>query len=540
MPFMKIFIAQTSPLAGDLAHNFRWIEKYYRLALSENAELCILPELSTTGYFCEDLFLKKAFIKEVELGTRELISKIKNTVLFLPTPIQEDQKLYNGVLAIQNGRVIGKTFKHHLPNYGIFDEKRYFTSGVPQIIEVNGYKIGVPICEDIWHDDICQELAKKGASLLLVPNGSPYEIGKMNKRIELVKQRFSECKLPLIYCNQVLGQDGIVFDGRSFAYDGQTKHQMPIFDEDYQIISLSKGKFVAEPEGATPLKIEDEIYGAMVFGLRQYLDQNNIKSVVLGLSGGIDSALTAAIAVDAIGAENVKAVMMPSKYTSKESLIDAELVAKLLNINYNIHPIKSIINSVADKLGKIEGLAAENLQSRIRGLILMAISNSENRLLLTTGNKSEIATGYATLYGDMCGGFNPIKDLYKTQVFAVARFRNSSLPSSIAVKNKSAPIMPERVITKEPSAELRSNQKDSDSLPEYEILDKILNLYIEHDLGLNEIIEAGFDADIVHKVAKLVKSSEFKRRQSAPGIKISKRNFEKDYRYPISCNYILR
>lgn len=536
---MKIFAVQAKPLTGDLAHNFGQINKYYDQALEQQLDICFFPELITTGYFAEDLFLKISFIKEVEDRIQALIPKIRETALLLSTPTMIDGQLYNGVLAIQNGQIIGRTLKKHLPNYRLFDEKRYFSSGEPELIKINGVNIGVPICEDIWFSDVCLKLKSMGAEFLLVPNGSPYEKGKFDVRLSMVTQRFEEVNIPIIYLNQVLGQDGIIFDGRSFAFDGQMKYLFETFEEEAKVMEISGG-VITQDKGIDHVKLpyEDEIYGAMVFGLREYLDHNNMHSIVIGLSGGIDSALVAAIAVDAIGAENVRVVMLPSRYTSSESYEDAEAIAEMLNINYEIIKIDDIVKATKDSIGQISDLAYENLQARTRGLILMAISNSNGSLLITTGNKSENATGYATLYGDMCGAFNPVKDLYKSELFKIAKFRNSHVPKSIKVKHQSYPIMPERVITKPPSAELRDNQKDSDSLPEYELLDSILSLYIEQDLGVNEIISLGFDEVTVKKVVKLVKISEFKRRQSAPGVKLSSRNLERDRRYPITNGYL--
>lgn len=532
---MKVLIAQTGPSAGGLEHNFNLIKKYYSIATDQKADICLFPELATTGYYCEDLFLKPSFIKAMEAKVEELLPLVGEVALCLPTPIREQGNLYNGVIVIHRGKIIAQSHKHHLPSHGIFDEKRYFTSGVPSVIEINGHLVGIPICEDIWHSNVCLELKNQGVEALLVPNGSPYDLAKLDRRLAVVRERFQQTGLPIIYCNQVLGHDGIVFDGRSFAYDGELKIQMPIFEEAHSLVTIEHGRITSRQLDEPKLDPLDEIYGALVFGLREYLSKNGISSVVVGLSGGIDSALVATIAADAIGADRVKAVMMPSRFTSKESLEDAESIVRMLRVQYQVKPIDNLVHLIEKEvLTGLKGIASENLQSRLRGLILMSISNNENRLVLTTGNKSEMATGYATLYGDMCGGFNPIKDLYKTRVFAVSRFRNANLPKSVEVKNKNYPIMPERVISKPPSAELKENQKDTDSLPEYEILDQILELYIEKDLGQEEIVSKGFDPDTVAKIADLVKRAEFKRKQAAPGIKITTRNLEKDRRYPIT------
>lgn len=541
---MKILLAQAHPRVGNLNYNFNLISNYYQQAISCKADICLIPELITIGYPAEDLILFPEFLKDLEHLSAKLVTEIKNTALLLPTIISENQKIFNGVIAIQNGKIIGKSTKKHLPNYGVFDEKRYFSEGFPQIIEINGVKIGVPICEDIWYADICSDLTSKGAQLLLVPNASPYEINKFDQRLELVKQRFQENKIPIIYCNQVLAQDGLIFDGRSFAYDGNLRFVLDIFREDTLEFHFDNGKVIVNKPTQNKnsveialqqsVKMEDEIYGAMVFGLRDYVLNNGFNSVLLGLSGGIDSALTAMIAADSFGSENVLAVMMPSKFTSKESLIDAELIIKNIGINYQIIPIDDMLSAAENSLTNLPTLAHQNLQARLRGVILMSLSNSNNQLLITTGNKSEYATGYATIYGDMCGAFNPIKDIYKTEIYKIARFRNNNTPLSINIKTNITNAIPERVFTKAPTAELSFNQKDSDSLPEYRLLDKVLKLHIEQKLSHNEIVRLGFDDSVVKKVISLVRGSEFKRRQSAPGVKISSCNFEKDRRYPIT------
>ncbi len=407
----------------------------------------------------------------------------------------------------------------------------------------------MPICEDIWSLDVSTQLKLLGAEILLVPNASSYEKGKLEKRLSIVKQIFAETNLPLIYCNSVFAQDGILFDGSSFVYDGDLKYSLPMFQEitgviqigdQNQIIPFPPSSNLVLGDGIISNSVvmkEDEIYCAMVFGLREYLQDNMFSSVIIGLSGGIDSALVTAIAVDAIGAANVNTIMLPSKFTSYESIEDAASIAKMLNIAYEIIPINDVVNTIQNQTWPLSDLAIENLQARSRGVMLMAISNSNNSLLLTTGNKSEIATGYTTLYGDMCGTFNPIKDIYKTELIKIAQFRNCNIPTLINIQNPVYPIMPDRVITKPPSAELKHHQKDSDSLPEYDVLDEVLNLYIEQDLGIEEITALGFDKPLVAKIVKLVKNSEFKRHQSAPGVRLSIRDFGKDRRYPIAHGF---
>ncbi|MCC8417151.1 MAG: NAD+ synthase [Rickettsia endosymbiont of Bryobia graminum] len=545
---MKILVAQLKPKIGDLDYNFTKVKEYYNLALKQNLDVLLLPELMTTGYLCEDLFLCSTFINDLQHYIDELAEITKNTALLLPAPIYQEQKLYNGIIAIQNGSLIGYTTKRHLPNYKIFDEKRYFEQGNPQIIEINGIKLGVPICEDLWFPDVAKELKSMGAEILLVPNASPYEKDKFSKRIEKAENCFRDNNLPIIYCNQILGQDGVVFDGRSFIYNDGIQYILKVFNEDscvvefipssnpsINITSIYNKPIIYKPESTME---DEEIYSAIILGFRDYIVNNGFKSVMLGMSGGMDSALVSVIAVDAIGASNVKLVMLPSEFTSQGSLEDAQVLAKNLSVEYQNISIVEMLKLAGNTIPNISPLAYENLQARIRGSILMTIANSTNSLLITTGNKSENAVGYTTLYGDMCGGFNPIKDIYKTDIYKLAKFRNQNVPSLISVQSQDISIIPERIFTKAPSAELSYGQKDSDSLPEYEILDQILNLHIEKNLGAKEIIAKGFDQEIVKKIVKLVKNSEFKRKQSAIGVKTSNCSFDKDRRYPVTNGYL--
>ncbi|MDC0864884.1 NAD+ synthase [Rickettsiaceae bacterium] len=519
---MKISVCQIAPQVGFLKENFSLIEKCYFEACNSGADICVFPELSSSGYLAEDLFLDKSFIQHIEQHTNDFAKKTKKTCALLPTIIIENGKLYNGAVAAMNGSIIGTTYKKHLPNRGIFDEKRYFESGIPNVISINGIKVGIPICADIWSDDVCQDLKEQGAEIFIVPNGSPFEKGKMDLRIEHVKSRFAETSVPLIYCNQALSQDGITFDGRSFCFDGTLNIIGDSFKTSNQMISFKDNKFFPNMTYPYPVDKCDMIYDAMVLGTRDYVRNNGFEKVILGLSGGIDSALVASIATDALGANNVSAIMMPSKFTSKESIEDANEVATLLNINLINIPIDNILDSFARDLNMNQNsVAYQNLQSRIRGTILMAESNKTNALLLTTGNKSEYATGYATIYGDMNGAFNPIKDIYKTELYEIARYKNT---------------LPKNVLSKAPSAELAYNQKDSDSLPEYPILDSILEKYLEHSYSRDELYKE-FNHDLVDRILLLVKNSEFKRRQSAIGVKISCKNFEKDRRFPITSSY---
>ena len=523
-------------MIAALADNCKKIIRIYQNSINNNCHFCLLPELFLCGYTPLDLLYRNSFLEEIMDMVNEIVIKTKDTVLLLPTPWVEDGKLYNAVIAIQNGNIIGKTYKHDLPNYGVFDEKRYFTSGTPNMIEAHGYKIGIPICEDIWQQEVCQQLLNQGVQILLVPNASPYEVGKQHRRLQIVDSIWKETKLPIIYCNQVLAHDGIVYDGGSFGYDGELKFKMPSFNEHSQVIEIIGNSIIRADICSAD---ENElIYGAMVLGLQDYVLHNGFSRVLIGLSGGVDSALVTAIAADSLGIENVIVALLPSKHTSKRSHDDVALLLKNFpNIACKQIDISHILEVAMQSMPNLSQLAYENLQARIRGMILMSIANTENCLLLTTGNKSEIATGYCTIYGDMSGAFNPIKDLYKTQVWDICKWRNSSIPSAVKICNQFKPVIPESIITRPPTAELRDNQKDTDSLPEYQILDQILYRYIEENQGIKEIIRDGFDHELVAKTINLIKISEHKRWQAAPGVKINKNSFGKERRYPITNMY---
>lgn len=539
----KIMVVQAAPRIGDFKHNFDIIYNHCLEAVKNQCEICVFTEMVTTGYIPEDLLLKPAFIADLSENIFSFAQKTHNLDLniLLPTPfLDEDGKLYNAVILFYKGKILGKTYKHHLPNYGVFDEKRYFsTNGSHILIDSQGLKLGVPICEDIWFPDVVQKLKDDGAELLIVPNASPYNIGKFDIRLNVMKDRNKESNLAIIYSNQVLGQDGIIFDGRSIIMNkkGKIIHQLQSFSQDYVICSFDRKIADISLESAPRIMqydLLDEIYSAMVFGLREYIANNGYKKALLGLSGGVDSALVLAIAIDALGVENVEAIIMPSPHNTQASMDDAMGIVDNTKVGHRIIPITPWLETAGESLRYMGKITYENLQARIRGIILMSISNDTNALLLTTGNKSEIATGYCTLYGDMCGAFNPIKDIYKTQANALTKFRNNNIPKYINVLSDKVNIIPERVLTKEPSAELRYGQKDTDSLPAYDLLDKILYLYIEQDLGLKEIVEQGFEKEIVHKVIGLVDKAEFKRKQAAVGNKISMRNMAKERRYPIT------
>lgn len=533
---MKIYIAQDTPKIGDLEYNYQLICKHYNKSIELECDVCIFPELFLCGYIPSDLLLKPSFIDKITEYIEKLSNISSNAALLLPTPYVIDEKLYNAVLGLQNSEIIGVSLKANLPNYGVFDEKRYFSSGTPSIISINDVKVGVVICEDLWSPNVLNHMKNNGAEIIISPNASPFEIGKVSKRLEIVKARWEESRLPILYCNQVLGLDGVIYDGSSFGYDGQIKFSMKPFEVDFITTYCHDKQFHSSAIYFYP-EI-DMVYGAIVLGVREYFKSTGFNSCIIGLSGGIDSALVAAIASDALGPENVLTVMMPSKFTSKSSFDDAaEFLKRSPKILSRTISIEGILDASVNAISELSQIAYENLQARIRGNILMSISNTENRLLLTTGNKSEIATGYCTLYGDMCGAFNPIKDLYKTKVIDICNWRNKNLPLSVNVLNDSLNVIPEKIISKEPTAELRDNQKDSDALPSYDILDKILYMYIEDNLNEDHIIRAGFEASIVKKVVNLVNISEYKRWQAAPGVKVTSNSFIKDRRYPISISY---
>ncbi|HJK86243.1 MAG TPA: NAD+ synthase [Candidatus Megaira endosymbiont of Nemacystus decipiens] len=527
---IKIYLCQTVPKTADLEHNYNNIKTLYRKAQQNKADICLLPEMALCGYMLGDLICYDDFINDIKNYNNKLISLTQDTHLILSTITKNREgRLLNSVIVARKGKIIAKTAKVNLPNYGIFDEKRYFVPGTPKVIKIKGINVGIPICEDIWFPNVISDLKSQGAELLLVPNASPFDKTKFNERCNIIKKRYEESSLPIIYCNQVMSQDGIIFDGRSLCFDGSLKIVGKRFTPDQQMITFQEGKFHVTVSYPYVRSEEDDIIQAMIMGTRDYVLCNGFKKVVIGISGGIDSALVAYIAKEALGASNVLGYMLPSIYTSDESKRDAKKLAQNLGISLKDINISDVCNSFmhainlsCEKEISENSIAYQNLQSRVRGSILMSKSNSQNALLLTTGNKSEYAVGYATIYGDMNGAFNPIKDLYKTEVFNIARHIN---------KNKI--IIPEEIIDKEPSAELCFNQKDTDSLPEYKVLDKILCDHIENKLSQRQLAER-YDRGLVKKILSLVQKSEFKRHQSAPGVKISKMSFDKDRRVPIT------
>ncbi|WP_081585538.1 NAD+ synthase [Bartonella senegalensis] len=540
----RVAIAQLNPIVGDIEGNFSLAVRAHQKAQEEGADLVLFTELFISAYPPEDLVLKPAFTQTCEDAVKKLAKVTKRGPgIIIGLPLRYNNNIYNGVVLLDEGQIVAESLKFDLPNYAEFDEKRVFSSGPrPEPIVYHGLKLGIVICEDIWNDfSLCAELANKGAEIVLTLNGSPYQRDKTLKRIEVVRAQALQSGLPVIYANQVGGQDELVFDGGSFALDGQGKmvFQMKHFEShialSYWQRKAAGWQCVFGPN-ETLLNGLAADYQACVLGLRDYVDKNRFQNVILGLSGGIDSALCTAMAVDALGAEKVRSIMMPYHYTSQESLEDAKECAHLLGCHYEIipiaQPVEVFLKTMAPFfLGLPSDVTEENLQSRIRGVILMALSNKFGSMLVTTGNKSEMAVGYATLYGDMNGGFNPLKDIYKTQVYKLAQWRNQNHLQNL--KGPKGIAIPPNIIAKAPSAELRENQKDEDSLPPYSILDDILQSLIEDDMSVCDIIKRGYLRETVEKIEHLLYGAEYKRRQSAPGVKISSKNFGRDRRYPI-------
>ena len=542
---LRIALAQLNPVVGDIAGNVERAVSARREAELAGADLIVFSELFLTGYPPEDLVLKPAFQRAAMAAAAELARQTADggPAVLIGTPWLEEGRLHNAVLYLDRGEIRGHRYKVHLPNYSVFDEPRVFApaSHMPGPFDIRGVRIGVPVCEDIWYPDVVECLEESGAELLLVPNGSPYDFNKFDARLQLCLSRIRESGLPLAYVNQLGGQDELVFDGASFVLnaDFSLAVQLPAWEAKIAVTDWTrtdKGWVCAEGEKAVVEEGDEALYLAVVQGLRDYVKKNRFPGVVLGLSGGIDSALVAAIAVDALGAGNVHCVMLPYRYTSAESLTDAEACAKLLGVRYDTVPIEAPVAGFTSALENLfEGTQSdtteENLQSRTRGVILMAISNKFGAMLLTTGNKSEVSAGYATIYGDMNGGFNPIKDLYKSRVFRMARWRNEHMPK--ACLGPKGRVIPERIITRPPSAELRPDQKDEDSLPPYDVLDDILHCLIEEEMSVRDIVARGHDRAVVKRIEHLLYISEYKRRQAAPGVKVTTRNFGRDRRYPI-------
>jgi len=534
-----LVMGQINPLVGDITGNVKKIIAAADQARDElDADLVVFPELTITGYPPEDLLLRPGLMKRVNQGLETLKKKIKGIAILIGHPDGIAGKdLFNAASLIADGQQLATYFKHQLPNYSVFDEKRYFVEGSEAcVIEFKGIKFGITICEDIWFTGPASQAADAGAEVLLNLNASPFKQGKWQSREAEVKQRTLETGLPTVYVNLVGGQDELVFDGASFALsaEGQAVARAPAFKEGLFALFLRKqssGQVTVEGEVAIKEDDVTMVYQALVQGLRDYIEKNHFPSVVLGLSGGVDSALTLALAVDAIGAERVKTVMMPSQYTAQISLDDAEDMAQRVNVEHTTLPIGPAFEQFLQTLsGPFEGLPSdtteENIQARCRGVLLMALSNKTGAMVLSTGNKSEMAVGYSTLYGDMAGGYAPLKDVYKTLVYQLCHYRNSI-----------SDIIPERIISRPPSAELAPDQYDHDSLPEYEVLDPVLEHYIAEDWCFEEIVAAGNDAEMVARVIKMVDRNEYKRRQAPPGIRITNRAFGRDRRYPITSGY---
>ena len=544
---MKLFLAQINNIVGDIDGNLKRAIDILDQAEELNSDLVVFSELFLSGYPPEDLVLKKSFVEECRNALDTLInySKTKKVGLIIGLPIYEKNNLFNAAAIVDEGKLIGFSKKINLPNYSVFDEKRVFhQNDIPKVFEFRGIKLGVPICEDIWQDNVCLELKNQGCELIVSPNGSPFDKYKINQRKTIIEDRVSEIGLPFVYINQVGGQDELVFDGSSLIMNGDKEiiYEAPPWQEHNAVIEFNEKEKKFNNLSFNEFKFSDleNIYMATVIGLRDYVSKNNFPGVILGLSGGIDSAFCAAVAVDALGKDKVEAYMLPSNYTSENSTIDAEDCANRLEINLETIPISDTFLSLEESLktsfkGLPNDITEENLQSRIRGTILMAISNKKGKMLITTGNKSEVSVGYSTLYGDMNGGFNPIKDIYKTELYALANWRNINLPNNILLDKKD--VIPASIISKEPTAELRDNQKDSDSLPPYDELDQILEGLVEYELSTSELEKKGFSREEIKKVENLLYVSEYKRRQSAPGVKISLRNFGRDRRYPITNKF---
>jgi NAD+ synthase len=550
---LAIAVAQLNSTVGDIAGNADKVCRARAEAAAQGADLAVFPELFIAGYPPEDLVLKPAFQAacRAEIETLARATADGGPALLVGTPWVDDGKLYNAVALLDGGRIAALRFKVNLPNYGVFDERRVFAAGpVPGPVNFRGVRLGVPICEDIWtawgdYENVVECLAETGAELLLVPNGSPYWRDKNNVRLNVAVASVVASGLPVVYVNQVGGQDELVFDGASLGLhaDQSLAFQLPAFQDAVVTTRWQRRDGVWRCDGgamADPMVDDGADYAACVLGLRDYVNKNGFKGVVLGLSGGIDSALCAAMAVDALGADRVRCLMLPYKFTAQESLDDAAVCAKALGVEYDIVPIAAAVEGLEKALtpalaGMPRDVTEENLQARARGAMLMAVSNKFNVMVVTTGNKSEMSVGYATLYGDMNGGFNPIKDLYKTEVSRLSRLRNSWKPDG--AMGPAGAVIPDNIITRPPTAELRENQKDEDSLPPYAVLDPILERLVEREEPISAIVAAGFDRDTVVRIERMLNIAEYKRRQAAPGVKVTLKNFGRDRRYPITNRF---
>jgi NAD+ synthase (glutamine-hydrolysing) len=530
---MKIAIAQINCTVGDLAGNAAKIAEYAQRAKAQGAQLLLTPELSLCGYPPEDLLLRDGFYHACDAALAELAKQAQGIILLVGHPHRVGERHFNAASILRDGKVYQTYHKHSLPNHSVFDEERYFDHGQSAcVIDLDGTRFGVNICADVWHEQAAIRAKEAGAEVLLVLNASPYHFDKQTTRYETLRDRIAETGMAVIYANMVGGQDELVFDGCSFAMDaqGELTHQFAAFDEVLGMVEVKQGKIVPGERHAV-LKDEASIYRALCVGVRDYITKNRFPGVLLGLSGGIDSALTLAVAVDALGANKVRAVMMPSPYTAQISLDDSREMVRILGVRYDELDIQPAFQALLDTLApQFKGLPAdtteENLQARIRGNLLMALSNKTGALVLTTGNKSEMTVGYATLYGDMAGGFAVLKDVSKHWVYRLSRWRNTQ-----------GRVIPERIITRPPSAELRPDQTDQDSLPPYDVLDAIMACYVERNMSIPQIVEEGYAEKDVRRVVELIRIAEYKRRQAPVGIRITDRGYGKDWRYPITARY---
>lgn len=534
---LRVVLAQINLKVGDIAGNLtKHLEAAYEAGDKLSADVIVFPELSLTGYPSEDLLLRPSFIQEANEALQQFMTEIRNIHCVVGHPYATEHGVFNACSLIHNGSIIGQYAKQHLPNYGVFDEARYFTPGnAPCVVPINGIPTGLVICEDLWFPEPVQRAKAEGARIILSPNASPFEVDKHKQRYATLAARAEENKLPIVYVNQVGGQDDLIFDGDSMVVDedGEIRQQAAFCEEELLAADIIVDDSYIQMELAElnfP-SIEEKIYQALCLSLRDYVAKNNFSSVVLGLSGGIDSALTLAIAVDALGNDKVHAVMMPSRHTAEISVEDAAIMADELGVNVetiSIEPVyQSFLETLAPSFGKKKaGLTEENLQARCRGMILMALSNKFGHLVLSTGNRSELAVGYCTLYGDMAGGFAPLKDVPKTLVYDLANYRNTI-----------SPIIPQRTIDRAPSAELAPNQKDEDSLPPYPVLDHILYAYLNLNQSIADIVAQGFDKEVVTEIVDLVRKNEYKRKQGAVGPRINATAFGRDRRYPITNGF---
>ena len=544
---LKIALAQLNPLVGDVSGN---IEKLIsiRSNLNNDVDILVAPELYVSGYPIDDLVLREDFLNLVESEINKLVqcTKDNKSAIIVGAPRKDNNHIKNSVFVIENGNIVSIKDKYELPNTGVFDEQRIFKQGsLEDCVIIKGIKFGLPICEDIWEKTVLEKLSKSGAEIIIAINASPFTVSKNEERENIAILRVNETKLPIVYLNRTGGQDELIFDGSSFAlnHDGKKFYSSSEFKEETVEINFQKsnGKWLGHGNLNNSSSPSERLYKALVLGLRDYVNNNKFSGVVLGLSGGVDSALVAALATDAFGPDLVQAIMLPSPFTGDESLNDAKEAAELLNINCSNLKISEAMKIVENILGDFKGpsfepgITEENIQSRLRGLLLMALSNRYGYMVLATGNKSEYAVGYSTLYGDMCGGYAPIKDVWKTDVFKLCNWRNENY--SDLFKGPKGKVIPTNIINKAPTAELRDNQKDTDSLPEYNILDEILKGLVEDEISVEKIVSKGFDRKVVEKTAQLLARSEYKRFQAAPGPKVTNKAFGRDRRFPLTSGF---